>query len=272
MGDYRTLLVPYDFSPQSDAALLLALDLGERLGASVHLLHVVQGPSTEHTREIQQALKRVAESPPCGVQERLEWHVLEASHVTDGIREVAQNVHADFVVMGTSGHAEGPGPLGSVAAEVVCRAPCPVLTVRVPEPGVMVLPAWAPPGTSPASQRLETLSEATARLAADGFDKSFQAQEGALVCLETQERFAPQDLVVREIVRFEGDSDPGDMTVLFALRTRDARVLGTLVAGYGAASADADTAAVIEHLEAGHHAETRGRERAIQVPSADAGR
>src|SRR3954468_24813845 len=40
----RTVLVPTDFSPTSDAALAYALDLAAHHGASVHLLHVVDDP------------------------------------------------------------------------------------------------------------------------------------------------------------------------------------------------------------------------------------
>jgi hypothetical protein len=124
-----------------------------------------------------------------------------------------------------------------------------------PAPGATV-------GTSPASVRQETLTDAVARLASAGYRGSFLAREGRLTSIETEQHFAPEDLVVCEVVRFEGDSDPGDMTVLFAMQTSDGSVRGTFVAGYGTAT-DAESAAVVARLEANHAAgKTRQRERA----------
>ena len=45
--------------------------------------------------------------------------------------------------------------------------------------------------------------------------------------------FAPQALVVEEVVRFEGESDPSEQAILFALRSLSGDVRGTFVAGYG---------------------------------------
>ena len=44
MTDYRTLLVPYDFSEHAAAALARALDLQVRFDADLHLLYVMQIP------------------------------------------------------------------------------------------------------------------------------------------------------------------------------------------------------------------------------------
>ena len=104
------------------------------------------------------------------------------------------------------------------------------------------------------------MTAAIERLARAGFDESFKAREGKLFALNEEQLFDPEDLLVREIVRFEGESDPGDSTVLFALRSYDGKVRGTFVAGYGT-SADPESAAVVSRLEADHIAETRGRER-----------
>jgi hypothetical protein len=98
---------------------------------------------------------------------------------------------------------------------------------------------------------LETLCEAIARLARAGFSDSFQAREGSLFALTAARLHAPEELRVREVVRFEGESDPGDAAVLFALGSRDGRALGTLVAGYGT-TADPETALALARLDATH--------------------
>ncbi len=120
-------------------------------------------------------------------------------------------------------------------------------------------------GVSSSDGRLETMSDAIARLARIGYGDSFQARGGALYALSNAQSHAPEDLCVREIVRFEGESDPGDSAVLFALRSRDGGTRGTLVAGYGTSS-DPETAAVVARLDAQHAPETRARERRSASP------
>jgi len=68
---------------------------------------------------------------------------------------------------------------------------------------------------------LETLTQATERLVEAGFAESFRAEQGGLRALDADRLYRPEDLVVEEIVRFEGESDPGDAAVLFALRAGD---------------------------------------------------
>ena len=43
MSRVKRLLVPTDFSPMSDLAFDYALDMASREGASIHLLHVIEG-------------------------------------------------------------------------------------------------------------------------------------------------------------------------------------------------------------------------------------
>lgn len=94
---------------------------------------------------------------------------------------------------------------------------------------------------------METLHEAIARLERDGFTAAFQA--GTRGCFRIAgHTYRPEDLVVDEIVRFEGMSDPEDEAVLFALRTHDASVKGTFVASYGA-SMEPDAVAAMRRLE-----------------------
>jgi hypothetical protein len=112
----------------------------------------------------------------------------------------------------------------------------------------------------PPSAQLETLQEAVARLASAGFGDSFQAVPGGLRALEANEVIACEQLLVEEIVRFEGESDPGDMAVLFALRSQDGRIAGTFVSGYGA-STDPEAARAMQALEAAHADRTRAKER-----------
>lgn len=79
----------------------------------------------------------------------------------------------------------------------------------------------------------ETFSEAIERLDRRGFSHSLRAEGGRLHDLVTDEFFDPESLGVDEIVRFEGDSDPDEQAVLFALRSPRGGALGTYSAVYG---------------------------------------
>jgi nucleotide-binding universal stress UspA family protein len=65
------------------------------------------------------------------------------------ILRVAEEIHADLIVMGTHGRT-GLGRLlmGSVAEQVVRRAPCPVLTMKAPFPAEQAEGQQAEAGTT----------------------------------------------------------------------------------------------------------------------------
>ena len=67
---------------------------------------------------------------------------------------------------------------------------------------------------------MDTLSDAVRRLQADGYTGNwFATPDHNLACDETGEVVDPGDVVIDHILRFEGQSDPGDMSILFALQT-----------------------------------------------------
>jgi hypothetical protein len=67
---------------------------------------------------------------------------------------------------------------------------------------------------------MDTLSDTIRRLQADGYLGNWYATaEGNLRCTESGEELDPAELQVDHVLRFEGQSDPGDMTILYALRT-----------------------------------------------------
>ncbi len=94
---------------------------------------------------------------------------------------------------------------------------------------------------------LETLTEAIERLGGRGFKLSLRARGGVLQVVETGASHEPEALAIDEIVRFEGESDPSEALVLFALLGSDGAPLGTYVALYGPATSPED-ADVIHRL------------------------
>jgi nucleotide-binding universal stress UspA family protein len=143
MADTPTIVCALDFSEGSEAALVRAADLAERLHARLHLLHAHPLFLTEYGSALQ------PEEPETVSQDRLRAFAEEAvggrdavdvlgpelvirhgEHATETILGYAEEVDADLLVLGTHGR-RGVRHLivGSVAEEVVRRAPCPVLTV-----------------------------------------------------------------------------------------------------------------------------------------------
>jgi len=81
---------------------------------------------------------------------------------------------------------------------------------------------------------MDTLSDAMRRLQAEGYTGNwFATPDFQLECNESGELLDPSDAQIDHILRFEGQSDPGDMTILFALQT-PAGSKGLYSAAYGA--------------------------------------
>lgn len=69
--------------------------------------------------------------------------------------------------------------------------------------------------------KFKTLSEATNNLFEKGFDKTFKMNEGKLMCLETKKSFSQENIEVIAFHRFEGTSNPDDMSILYVVECAD---------------------------------------------------
>lgn len=87
---------------------------------------------------------------------------------------------------------------------------------------------------------MDTLADAIREFAGRGYDDQFRAESGALRATRAERTFTPDDLVVDEIARFEGDSNPAEQSMVFALRARDDSVRGTYTVAFGPEMDDAD--------------------------------
>ena len=100
---------------------------------------------------------------------------------------------------------------------------------------------------------MDTSSDAVRRLQAKGYSGNwFANRDGELECDETGKQYDPADLEIDHVLRFEGQSDPGDMTILFALRAASG-AKGVYSAPYGAMMTPEDQT-VIAKLPP-HHAD-----------------
>ena len=65
-----------------------------------------------------------------------------------------------------------------------------------------------------------------------GFKTQFKVNEQALFSTTTQKKYTSDEVIVVHIYRFEGESDPDDNEIIFAIITKDGEK-GTLVDAYG---------------------------------------
>jgi len=140
----RLILHPTDFSEQAGHALQMACALARDHGSRLVLLHVaaprmalsgeailMPGPEPSHAT-VRRQLNQLDVPPGVLAERRLE----EGAEV-DQILRVAEEVHADLIVIGTHGRTGLPRLLmGSVAEQVLRQAACPVLVVKAPFPVV----------------------------------------------------------------------------------------------------------------------------------------
>lgn len=76
------------------------------------------------------------------------------------------------------------------------------------------------------------LSEKMADLDSKGYDTQFKFEDGVLKVRSSQKNYQAQELTINEEFRFEGESNPGDMSILYAVETKDG-TKGTIVNAYG---------------------------------------
>jgi hypothetical protein len=80
-------------------------------------------------------------------------------------------------------------------------------------------------------ERMQTVAGALRLFGARGFDREMSVTRGRLRASGTDRSYDPQEVRVLDHRRFEGVSDPGDTSVVYAIETADG-VRGTLVDGY----------------------------------------
>lgn len=144
--DIKRILVPLDFSVNSQRALDYARGLAAKFDAALHLVHVCEVPSIATPALDAYAIAYTDWSQRLGEEAEKQLNAITASlgdvRVTtevlfggpaSAIVASAEADAADLIVMGTHGHGAMMHMLmGNVAERVVRSAPCPVLTVREP--------------------------------------------------------------------------------------------------------------------------------------------
>ena len=76
----------------------------------------------------------------------------------------------------------------------------------------------------------DTVSEAVNDLKKRGFDVDFNLSENCIVCHD--DKFNADDFEITEVYRFEGNTDPSDEAIVYAIESKTGKK-GVLVNGYG---------------------------------------
>lgn len=148
MKPFKKILVPTDFSPHSQEAVRTAVDVAQKYGASITLIHVYEPVAytlpegyvlvtpqqlVDLNSELERRLATAkAEAVQAGARE-ISTELLQGPPPNE-IVNFAQQKAMDLIVMGTHGRTGIKHTLlGSIAERVLRKAPCPVLTVKAEE-------------------------------------------------------------------------------------------------------------------------------------------
>jgi len=146
MEAYRHILLATDFSEHSEQVAGRARDLAQKYQAELSLLHVVEnlpigdaayGPivpfdidlTEQLVESAQKRMTKLAES--IGVPESRQWVEIGSPKVE--IIRLAEEHHADLIIVGSHGRHGIGLLLGSTASSVIHHAKCDVLAVRLRE-------------------------------------------------------------------------------------------------------------------------------------------
>jgi hypothetical protein len=97
----------------------------------------------------------------------------------------------------------------------------------------------------------DTVTDAINGLKKRGYTIDFNLDYDCIICHETPISLLPSEFEISEVYRFEGDSDPADEAVVYAIESKHGHK-GLLVNGFGI-SADSISDEMIEKLNLKHN-------------------
>ncbi len=97
----------------------------------------------------------------------------------------------------------------------------------------------------------DTVTEAMTDLKKLGYtvDFSMMTERERLICHRTKTELSPNDFEIDHFFRFEGESDPGDSMIVYAISSKNKKLKGIVVNAYGV-YAENTSSAIVEKLNA----------------------
>ncbi len=144
MSRYNRILVPVDFSDTSVAAMKAAIELALELNAELQVIHVCQmhasdlleGSMGDASAIESQAISEAEKKLEGFIKEYLSNGISISTTISTGdphdvINQMAKEINADMIVMGTHGRTGlSHMVMGSVAENVLRHAEVPVMSIR----------------------------------------------------------------------------------------------------------------------------------------------
>lgn len=149
MAEINKILMATDFSENSKWALTYAISIARKYGAQLTILHIIQPPNyplgmyaeisfdamDKFNRNISEVTEKEMKNlcaKELGDFKDYDTLILSGTPFLEILR-VAKEKDVDLIVVGTHGRTGLDHVLfGSTAEKVVRKAPCPVLSVRLP--------------------------------------------------------------------------------------------------------------------------------------------
>lgn len=135
---FNTILFPFDRSLESREAAEVVLDFVQQHQSRLVVLSVVQEAAMAEAEQMQSVMSSpeiveelLQEARSLFIQQGVQAETIERSgKPAFTICDVADEVHADLIIMGTRGLGLTPdGAQDSVTNRVISLSPCPVLVV-----------------------------------------------------------------------------------------------------------------------------------------------
>ena len=104
-----------------------------------------------------------------------------------------------------------------------------------------------------------TLSETINGLNKDGYTLDFNVNKNCVICNHQNISLSPEDFEIDKVYRFEGETNPDDQAILYAISSTKFNVKGVLVNGYGISSDEKSNALIAKlktHVDSFPHHES----------------
>ena len=79
----------------------------------------------------------------------------------------------------------------------------------------------------------DTVTGALKDLKLRGYTVDFNIAFDKIICSNNEILLNPEEFEIVEIYRFEGDTDPGDENVVYAVESKDGKSKGVITSAYG---------------------------------------